>query len=207
MEPQEYTTRYRKIATELMQLLKEWLPYAQEHEEAKLPSELLTALLPGLFRPFGSSSFLQVLVAPDDRMRGLRKIRDFTKDADKLMICDPYLFSGEKSDAKAIAEEFSRCARLNRKPAVHVIHDAAHTTKAVRQAVKKIASDAGATLTILETDMIHDRVWIADRQRAVVVGTSFNGIGKRAAFILPLPKEDLDAILDFLDENKLSRGH
>ncbi len=40
---------------------------------------------------------------------------------------------------------------------------------------------------------MHDRVWIKDGNRAKVVGTSFNGLGKKLAFILNLPESDLRA--------------
>jgi hypothetical protein len=43
--------------------------------------------------------------------------------------------------------------------------------------------------------MLHDRVWIADHERAFTVGTSFNGIGSRCAFILELPSEDRRAFI------------
>ena len=56
------------------------------------------------------------------------------------------------------------------------------------------------------TDTVHDRVWIADRKRGLVVGTSFNGLGSRAAFLLPLPDPDLVAVLEYLDEHSLSRA-
>ena len=39
-------------------------------------------------------------------------------------------------------------------------------------------------------DDVHDRVWIKDFHSAYVVGTSFNGLGDKCAFILSLPEED-----------------
>jgi hypothetical protein len=88
---------------------------------------------------------------------------------------------------------------------VHVIRDDRRDTKAVMTRIVRKARKYGVQLTQSSSQEFHDRVWIADCKQAVVVGTSFNGIGKRAAFILPLPWPDLHAILEFLYERGLAR--
>ena len=48
---------------------------------------------------------------------------------------------------------------------------------------------------------IHDRIWIIDSQKAIVVGNSFGGLGMHAiSFILPLPNEDLENLKRVLSE-------
>ncbi|TPV53841.1 hypothetical protein FJ444_20135 [Aestuariibacter sp. GS-14] len=42
---------------------------------------------------------------------------------------------------------------------------------------------------------VHDRIWVVDSSKAVVVGNSFGGLGMNAiSFILPLPLADLEAL-------------
>ncbi|TOB05723.1 hypothetical protein CGK13_21800, partial [Vibrio parahaemolyticus] len=78
-------------------------------------------------------------------------------------------------------------------------------TNAVKTSIERMFKDNGIFFSTATTEEVHDRVWISDRNRALVVGTSLNGIGNRAAFLLPLPDSDLNELLDFLDEKSLSR--
>ncbi|WP_197742268.1 hypothetical protein [Bradyrhizobium sp. TM102] len=56
---------------------------------------------------------------------------------------------------------------------------------------------------IYKTDDIHDRVWIKDSLEAFSIGTSFNGLGNKFAFILPLPSSD---VRSFLSELQIRRS-
>lgn len=153
---------------------------------------------------------LHFVTLPGQRTVGLKELRDFTANAEALIIVDPYVFSGPNDRAADIAEEFKRTARVDGKwlKRVHFIYDASTkcTTKTVKAAISRVLKDASITVSSRPSNVIHDRVWIADRRRALVVGTSFNGLGGRAAFLLPLPDPDLRALLEFLDENSLSRA-
>jgi hypothetical protein len=153
---------------------------------------------------------LHLVALPGQRSVGLKELRDFTADAEALIIVDPYVFSGPADRATEIADEFKRTARVGGKwlKRIHFVYDASTkcTTKTVKTAISKVLKDASIKVTSRASSVMHDRVWIADRKRALVVGTSFNGLGSRAAFLLPLPDPDLQALLEFLDENSLSRA-
>jgi hypothetical protein len=43
---------------------------------------------------------------------------------------------------------------------------------------------------VYHQEEIHDRVWLKDETDAVVVGTSFNGLGNKCAFLLNLEAAD-----------------
>lgn len=124
------------------------------------------------------------------------------------MIIDPYIFSVEKEQAERFAKDLMESARVGGQwlEQIHFVHDPRHTRSGIKGCIEQRLKKKRIRMTDKPTTEIHDRVWIADRQRAIVVGTSLNGIGKRAAFLLPLPDCDLNALLDFLDQKALSRA-
>lgn len=157
-----------------------------------------------------SGKYLEMLTLPGQRASGLKEIRDFTVKTKSLIIVDPYIFSGSSENAEMITDEFKKAIRAKGKELkrIHFVYDseASNTTQAVRNSIKKMLKYESIQVTEAQSAVLHDRIWISDRNRAVVVGTSLNGIGGRVAFILPLPNEDLNALLEYLDENNLSRS-
>lgn len=154
--------------------------------------------------------FVRLITLPGQRAVGLKGLRDFTAYASDLIIVDPYVFSGSAERACDIAEDLKRTARVGGRwlKRIHFIYDSSTkcTTKPVKNAILNMLKDASIETSSRPSAVVHDRVWIADRKRALVVGTSFNGLGGRAAFLLPLPNPDLLALLEFLDAKLLSRA-
>ena len=151
---------------------------------------------------------MNLVTLPGQRSVGLKELRDFTHQAEDLIVVDPYVFSGIRGSATSVAEDFKKAARVGGKSLkrIHVICDTANTTAAIRNEILVLCAKHNVKMTVRHTEAIHDRVWIADRARGLVVGTSFNGLGSRAAFLLPLPDPDLKAVLDYLDSQSLSRA-
>jgi len=157
----------------------------------------------------GNSPPLEALVVSGGRHLGLKEIRDFTRDATNLIVIDPYAYGGEKATAGEYAKEFARAARFRSKvlEAVHIVYSSRHgKAHAVKKALADSARNDGVRLTDCDCDSIHDRVWIKDRAEGLAVGTSLGGLGKRATFLLELPVADLNYLLDYVDENNLSRA-
>jgi hypothetical protein len=196
----ERDDRYRSILDRYIKLLQEWRELSDWPQRFPLPPFPAIQVVRGECPLRADPGLAHLLVGPEARADGLRELRDFTVDVSGLTILDPYFFSGPAADAGEVSEEFSRVARFasKRLKAVHVIRDDRLDTKAVMSAIIRTARLSGVRLTHASSHELHDRVWIADSTKAAVVGTSFNGIGKRAAFILPLPGPDLAAILEFL---------
>jgi hypothetical protein len=144
------------------------------------------------------------------RTDGLREIRDFTHAVENLVVIDPYAYGGEAGEkAERYVEEFAKATRIGSAALkkLHIIFNSkCGRTKAIIEGIALRASNAGVELTDNDTDLFHDRVWIADRSRGLVVGTSFGGLGNRAAFLLQLPEFDLRHVLGFIDENGLMDG-
>lgn len=139
------------------------------------------------------------------RQNGLKGIRDFTREATELLIIDPYIFSGGKSKSKAYIEEFKRSSRIDNSSVkrIHIIYCSKYDNRAIKTGIKKIAQQNNCTITSFDTDKIHDRIWIKNQSEAIVVGTSFNGLGDRLSFILELPKYDMYELLDYLKTEKM----
>ncbi|TOM29243.1 hypothetical protein CGH80_23485, partial [Vibrio parahaemolyticus] len=62
----------------------------------------------------------------------------------------------------------------------------------VKMKIHKTLRSRNIKLTYIETNEIHDRVFIRDQDEAVLVGTSLGGYGNKLAFVLDLPNEDLE---------------
>lgn len=198
------------------QLMREYEVFLSQLEEADSENYWPPAIIPhrGMvyierrceLAPGGE--VLHLLNVPGQRDIGLRELRDFTREAKSLMVIDPYIFAVEKEQVECFVRELMESARVGGQwlKRIHFVHDHRHTRSGIKRCLKQRLKDEGVYMTDKHTTEIHDRVWIADRQRALVIGTSLNGIGKRAAFLLLLPEYDLKALLDFLDERDLSRA-
>lgn len=160
-----------------------------------------------------TDGMMKMLIAPrqgqadikEIRNTGLKEIRDFTKNTKELIIVDPYIFGGATEKATTYIEEFKRCSRIDNQSInkIHIIYSSGQgNTLAIKNGIKKLARDNNCSLTSYDSDKIHDRIWIKDKTEAIVVGTSFGGIGSRLCFILELPKYDLTNLLDYLTEEK-----
>lgn len=146
---------------------------------------------------------MQLLTGGGDRKTPLADLRRWLTGAERLVIADPYLLQGaptswgwsklsksqKRLKAAEYAEEINRT--LGNVEELDVFH-LPDPPSEVATAMKKIAFK-GRKHRLFSTTDIHDRVWIKDATEARVVGTSFGSIGRKLAFILPLPEEDLRA--------------
>lgn len=61
------------------------------------------------------------------------------------------------------------------------------------------ALSPGTSLEVQRSDDFHDRFWIADRTRGVVVGVSLNGLGSKLFLVDELKTSDVAAIVEALE--------
>lgn len=81
---------------------------------------------------------------PAARETGLKEIRDFTRNAEELIIIDPYMFGGESIKSEHYINEFKKCTRIDNGSLskVHIIYNAKDgNTKAIKTGIKKLASE------------------------------------------------------------------
>lgn len=119
--------------------------------------------------------------------------------AGNLVIVDPYLFP-PRPDPNA-AEYGQRLAGL----IAPLLTEGAAVTAVVNERASPeveavtlralAASSPGIKLKVLRTENFHDRFWIADRARGVVIGASLNGIGRRIFFIDQLRDADVATVV------------
>lgn len=124
--------------------------------------------------------------------------------ASELTIIDPYLFP---TRPQLGVDEYSANLAALIAPIVEpeaklrfVVNTRANSE--VESNVNTILGDlvAGITIQIHHSEDFHDRFWVADRSRGVVVGTSLNGLGSKLFLMDSLNASDVATIVEILDE-------
>lgn len=187
----------RPTIREQYEALREFHKHTQRHLDAL--KELLE------YSASSEPAWLQVAL-PGQKAIALSELRNLTCECQSLIVVDPYVFAGMAEISTAIAGDLaeSASAKGGSLKTIHFVYDESKRDAGVHAEVHETFQRRGIKVSEAVTNKIHDRVWIADRTRALVVGTSFNGIGRRAAFLLPLPIIDLQVFLDYLDSQGLS---
>lgn len=124
--------------------------------------------------------------------------------AKELVITDPYLFTGSrKHDSEEYAASVVRmiAPALTGGLSITAIVSPSQNNESVRAAVLDQLHARGQDLVInvVEADDFHDRFWIADRDRGLIIGTSMNKIGGRIFFVDELSRSDVTAVLAEVD--------
>lgn len=132
-----------------------------------------------------------------DRMSKLAPVDD-------LIITDPYLFTGSRkrdSDIYAASVVGMIAPALAKGLRITAIVSPSQNDDTVRTAVLDQLHARGQDfdIKVVESHDFHDRFWIADRARGLVVGTSLNKIGSRIFFVDELSTSDVAAVLAEVD--------
>lgn len=132
-----------------------------------------------------------------DRLRKLAPIAD-------LIITDPFLFTRSRSkDSEVYAASVGNMisSALAKGLRITAIVKPSENDAQVRAAVEAELHARGQDLTIsvVESNDFHDRFWIADRARGLVIGTSLNKIGHRIFFVEEFSEDDVAAVLVEVD--------
>lgn len=166
-----------------------------------------------------SSGELRLLIGGGTpRKESLREFRSWVSGASRVIVADPYFMHGnpkawnwrelssedKKKKAEEYATEVAKVLKGIEKLDIFHLPDAPKEMKtAMRRVVFKCLKTPPRCYPTCE---IHDRVWIRDGLDARIVGTSFGGIGSKLAFMLPLPKADLEAFQEELDRIRRESG-
>lgn len=132
-----------------------------------------------------------------DRLRKLAPVTDLT-------ITDPYLFTRSRvKDAAVYAASVGAMISpaLSEGLKITAIVDPSQNDPTVRAAVESELHSCGLVqaISVVESSVFHDRFWIADRARGLVIGTSLNKIGNRIFFVDELSGADVAAVLSEID--------
>ena len=154
-------------------------------------------------------TFLRLVSTPGSRPSATKSLREFTKNTRRLIVVDPYAYGPSNAEAEDYVEDFAKTTRIHGSnlEALHIVYSENHgNTQKVKKRIKSVAKENGVKFSHVNTRKIHDRVWIADRRKAVLVGNSFQGLGReRTSFLLNIPDSDLNTFLSYLDKNNWSR--
>jgi hypothetical protein len=135
-----------------------------------------------------------IMARKEQRPVALELLREFLNSARSLIVCDAYFF------AEAPAEHISEFMSLLPETIQSVEVFFRQKMDWVMWETERALTERNISLELYQTRDIHDRIWITDGKRAMHVGTSFNGLGRRTAFILTLPDDDLVEFLQVLQE-------
>lgn len=69
--------------------------------------------------------------------------------------------------------------------------------------IKNELSRDNINIEIKHFNGIHDRFWISNFKKGIIMGTSLNGIGAKLCYIDTLKDDDVTLIVDYLKENNL----
>lgn len=173
--------------------------YSLEEVQEKLQSE-------------GQSAFLELMTFQEDispkappktaqqfiaeRLNALGPTSD-------LIIVDPYLFPtkpklGVEGYAKYLAELISPIVVPDAR--VKCVVNTKANQNVIESVEKELASSGTCvSISITRTEHFHDRFWIADRSKGVVIGTSLNGLGGRVFFMDTLSGADVGFLVHELE--------
>jgi len=129
-------------------------------------------------------------LGPTARDDAVRHLKECLKGARQLTICDPYFLNAPRRTLPRDYVKRIETVLPKTLKQLEIFVANGRRNKAVAREFNTLCKSRSIKLSCLKTDDIHDRVWIADGLHAYVVGTSFNGLGNKCAFILPLPDED-----------------
>jgi len=215
----EILKKYNKLMMEYEELLS-----VSEFSEEDFPNEVLFPLFPhrplyierqcAFMRESGEAQNfpMNLMVAPSEKAEGLTEISAFTRGSEELIIIDPYIFF-KRSNIQEAIEDFKKSISLENTQdnnvclrKVHFVYDPDRKNGAIYDAITETLQEKSIHFSEKPWDRLHDRIWISEhngRKKAIVVGTSLNGIGNRLSFILPLPDRDLNDLYRFLVDNSL----
>mgnify|MGYP000847461534 CR=1 FL=1 len=174
--------------------------YSLEEIQARLVDEGPSAFL--------DITWLQEDISPKEppataEQRMAERMRKLAPTAD-LVITDPYLFTRSRvkdSGVYAASVGTMMAPALMKGLQITTVVKPSENDPMVRAAVEAElrAREPGLRLSVVESDDFHDRFWIADRARGLIIGTSLNKIGRRIFFVDELSDTDVAAVLSEVD--------
>lgn len=129
----------------------------------------------------------------NERQRGISYLSDWMNSPTKLTIADPYLIKNSglisEADYKNSLESL-----LPRSLTTLELFVGPRNSKYQKSSIATwfnvLCQARGIALSVFHQEQVHDRVWLKNENDAIVVGTSFNGLGNKCAFLLKLDTTD-----------------
>lgn len=152
------------------------------------------------------SRVMKFLTGLPTKIKQERKYLDrHINGADKLTITDPYFFSWSRPNKIFDKENKYTDFILNLIPAsvekLEIFYLPGRNGRIFHK-FNKMVKSRKIKVCYIETNEIHDRVFIKNDSEAILLGTSLGGYGNKLAFVLPIPDEDLSIFNNELERIK-----
>jgi hypothetical protein len=128
-----------------------------------------------------------------ERKKGVKHLSDWMNNPTEITITDPYFIknSGAISEADYKNSLQGLLPYSLKKIELFV---GTKTQKYQKPSIvnwfNQLCATRGIQLEVFHQEEVHDRVWLKNGNDALVVGTSFNGIGNKCTFLLNLDEDD-----------------
>ncbi|QEQ96669.1 hypothetical protein [Neptunomonas concharum] len=130
---------------------------------------------------------------PLERAKGVKYLSDWMNSPTEITIADPYFIKNSgsipeadyKNSLQGLLPLSLKKIELFIGPRTQKYHKASIATW-----FNQLCTTRGIQLEVFHQEEVHDRVWLRDGGDALVVGTSFNGLGNKCAFLLNLDAAD-----------------
>ena len=166
-----------------------WLPRLQQWLSEERPNTT-SRVIREMISPYSYRSVDQIGVSPHPHETAKQALKSRLRNAEKLMICDPYIFNVPQDTTNAeYVRRFLSALPMKTLHHLEIVYSDRKSPSIIQELRKRLPTSVKLQLSVDES--IHDRVWVVNDSKAFVVGTSFGGIGKKIAFILDLPDDDL----------------
>jgi hypothetical protein len=157
-----------------------------------------------------NEEFLNFLTLAGEKKKGINYIKDFTKDAEELIIIDPYILSiNSRMTKKNYLDDFLDVINFdsNQKNLqfIRLIYDKNKCKSNSSDEIFKDICNKIKPIKIIKkhSEQIHDRIWIKNQKSAIFIGTSLNGLGNKLSISLLLPEVDFVNVIIFLNSENL----
>jgi hypothetical protein len=144
-----------------------------------------------------------------ERAKGVKYLSDWMNSPTEITIADPYFIknSGAISEAD-YKNSLNGLLPLSLKKIKLFIGP--RTQKYQKASIaawfNQLCATRGIQLEVFHQEEVHDRVWLKNGSDALVVGTSFNGLGNKCAFLLNLDAADTASFSAELDRIRAAYG-
>ena len=150
-----------------------------------------------------SDEFLLHLIVSgnaDAAADSLSRLRLWLRGAQKVSICDPYLFQFKETGFFPTLEEYAEALlKILPSSAKNLDIYSNSYTKSVRKCVMRKLKP-GRTVRHFSSHDLDDRFIIKDGKEGKLIGTSFGGFGRKFFTMIDLPKEDVRGVVRELRE-------
>ena len=141
---------------------------------------------------FGEYKFM-VAANQEGRAKGVCYLSEWIGSTESLTIADPYLI---KHGGPISVDEYTKTLgsllpfSITRLELFVGPRTPRYWNQDVANSLNTLCAKRKIDLIVFHQELVHDRVWIKEGTDALVVGTSFNGLGNKCAFLLTLDESD-----------------